>query len=444
MAQQLDLQNRRVTILGLGRHGGGAAAALFAQAHGAHVTVTDALAEAQLQSQITALRAAGITQYRLGGHDLRDVDQADCVVVNPAVRPDHPLVRRARQRGVMIASEMEWFLRCYRAVVIGVTGTIGKSTTCAMIAHVLAGGRRRVWLGGNIGRSLLGQVEQISGDDLAVVELSSFQLQALPCGLRAVDVAVVTSCGPNHLDWHRSSAHYFAAKQRLLEIQPTNGVAVLAGGDPVVASWRPLARGRVELAGELPAAELVKSYAPHDRRNAACAVAVAHTLGFAREDALARLRSFLPLPHRLQQIGQIEGVEFVDDSQATSPAAVRAALAAIDRRAWLVAGGRTKGVPLGELAETIVRGAAGVALFGEARHQLYDEITRRDPDFACCVTQHMRGATAWCIEAANTGDTVLLSPGMSSHDQFTDCEERGREFQACARRWGQRAVVPQV
>ncbi|HEV3023111.1 MAG TPA: Mur ligase family protein, partial [Pirellulales bacterium] len=275
----MNVAGRRVTLLGLGRHGGGIAAARWLARQGAIVTVTDLADQTALADSLALLADVPIARYRLGGHDERDVRKAELVVVNPAVRLDNPYVKLAAQSGAAFTSEIELFLRRCRGHVVGVTGSNGKSTTAAMIAEILSAAGRRVWLGGNIGRSLLDDLVPIGQDDWVVLELSSFQLSWLADDARWPETAVITNCTPNHLDWHGSFDHYASAKQRLLLRQPPDGLAVLNPLDPLVGRWAPLARGRcVTVLDECLVAQLAVP-GEHNRVNAALAASAAGALG---------------------------------------------------------------------------------------------------------------------------------------------------------------------
>ena len=196
----MEVRGRRATVMGLGRHGGGVEAARWLARQGAIVTITDRADAATLAESIAALASEEIVDWHLGGHRERDFAEADLVVVNPAVRPDDALVARAAARGAQITSELELFLERCPGRVIGVTGSNGKSTTAALIAEVLRADGRKTYLGGNIGRSLLADLPNMTSDCWAVAEISSFQLAWLSADCRLPTIAVVTSFAPNHLD----------------------------------------------------------------------------------------------------------------------------------------------------------------------------------------------------------------------------------------------------
>ncbi|NLT72354.1 MAG: hypothetical protein GXX91_16900 [Verrucomicrobiaceae bacterium] len=231
-------------MIGLGHFGGGAAAARWLARQGAQVTVTDLATADRLGDSLAALEGEPIHQYVLGRHREEDFRNAELVVVNPAVQPTSPWIQIARQAGARLTSEMQLFLETCRGRVVGVTGSNGKSTTAAMIAAVLRSAGRRVFLGGNIGHSLLDDVRAIEPGDHAVVELSSFQLFWLECGTRMPETAVITNFTPNHLDWHSDLAEYARAKQRLFAGQKTSDMAIFDPSSPGLSDWAPLVRGR--------------------------------------------------------------------------------------------------------------------------------------------------------------------------------------------------------
>ena len=286
--------------MGLGRHGGGLAAARYLAEQGAVVTVTDLADAAALAESLSALADVPIAQFHLGGHRETDFIFPDLIVVNPAVRPDSPWVA-ARAASAQITSEIELFLAACPAPVIGVTGTAGKSTTASMIAAIIRAAGRPVWLGGNIGRSLLGELPRIGPDDRVVLELSSFQLHWLSEAARWPRWGVLTNFAPNHLDWHGSVERYRAAKQRLLDHAED------------CPSWDDCDLPPLSVPGR------------HNRANAALAAGAACAAGADRAAVERGLADFAALPHRLEFAAEIAGRTFYDDSKATTPEAAIAA-----------------------------------------------------------------------------------------------------------------------
>lgn len=429
----MDWAGRRVTIMGLGRHGGGLGAARFLSARGAVVTVTDQASEQSLAESIAALDDLPIARWRLGGHDEDDFLAADAIVVNPAVKPDHPLLALAESAGVPLTSEIELFLERCPARVAAVTGSNGKSSTAAMLASILEAAGHRVWLGGNIGRSLLDDLPRIEPEDDVVLEVSSFQLVRMTGRLRPFQLAVVTNCAPNHLDWHGNYDAYRQAKQRLLDLQPADSLAVLDDQDGELAGWTELVRGR--LVRPWPDHDLpeLKVRGAHQRKNAQLAAAAASAWGPDSGTVQQGLGNFSGLPHRLQQVATIAGRAFYNDSLATTPESTSAALDAFDGRVWLLAGGSDKGTDFAQLGAKIAARAAGAAFFGATGDRLLAEAERAGAGQRCTRVATLRDALAWCWDRSRSGESIVLSPACASYDQFRDYADRAEYFCDCIR-----------
>jgi len=431
--EDMQFDSRRVTIMGLGHFGGGVAAARWLARQGAVVTITDLADKHVLADSLAALDGVPVAAMHLTGHREEDFRTADWVVVNPAAPPGNRFVQLARDSGARLTSEVELFLRGSRARIIGVTGSNGKSTTAAMIQRIIESDGRRAWLGGNIGRSLLGDLDRIGPDDWVVLELSSFQLWYSSPDVRMPQMAVVTNCSPNHLDWHGTYEHYVAAKQRILVNQTADDLAVLGPADPEVGSWEPVVRGRrlPPVCDDLIPPLLVPG--EHNRCNAVCAATAAAGVGCSREAIRRGLRTFSALPGRLDPLGQIAGRRFYDDSAATTPEGTIAALEASQRPLWLLAGGSDKGLGFDKLAAAIGRSASGAAFYGATGRLLRDRVAASAPDFPSAVVETMARALDWCWRRSRPGDCIVLSPACASHDQFQNFQSRGAKFRELVR-----------
>jgi len=423
--------------MGLGRFGGGAAAARWLVRQGAVVTVTDLAKEDDLADSLDLLRGEQIAQFRLGEHREEDFRDADLVVVNPAVRPGNPLLKIARESGAQLSSEIELFMKTCPAPIVGVTGSNGKSTTAAMIAAILQAAaartpRRQTWLGGNIGNSLLGQLDRIAHDDWVVLELSSFQLWHLGPDAPMPHVAVVTNCSLNHLDWHGDYSHYVGAKQRILTGQTADDLAVLNTQDAEVGNWTRLVRGRRLPLVPLDEIPPLPVAGEHNRTNAACAAVAAKAVGC--DEAIIRrgLESFRALPQRLEQVAVIEGRRFYDDSAATTPESTITTLKSLDGPIWLLAGGGDKGCRFEGLAAAIAENARGVAFFGKIRQRLLGGLGEVTSSVHCTATESLADALGWCWERSRPGDAIVLSPACPCDGQFANYRKRGRQFVALA------------
>ncbi len=418
----------RATVMGLGLFGGGSAAASWLARAGALVTVTDTAPEDRLASSLRSIESVPIHRYVLGGHRKEDFVSADLVVVNPAVRPGSPWLELAERAGTHLTSEMDLFLENCPARTIGVTGSNGKSTTAAMIASILEAAGRKVFLGGNIGRSLLDEVASMGADDMVVLEMSSFQLHRLNESTIMPETAVITNFTPNHLNWHPDLSHYAAAKQRLLVSQPSCGTAVFDPSSPGLSGWQKFVQGSLSLplgVSDLPPLSVCGR---HNEANAALAASAAINMGCSKHVIDSGLRGFRGLPDRLELVGAHEGRRFFNDSSSTTPESTMAALRALTGPTWLLAGGADKGVAIKELADCISRCADGVILYGQVANGLADQVASRNATLVCCAVKTLAEAFMLSIEKAPAGAAILLSPGFSSHDQFVNYCERGAAF----------------
>ncbi len=451
MSGAAGLRGRRALVLGLGRFSGGVETARFLVREGAEVLVSDASPREALQESAAQAEQAG-ARLVFGAQDARLLEGRDLVVASPAIPFEHPVLQAARQRDVAVTTEINLFLARVRAPVLGVTGTKGKSTTSSLLASMLAarvaGTSRRVHLGGNVGRSLLNELAAIAPDDLVVLELSSFQLWWTRSEGRAPHVALVTNLFPDHLDRHGTMEEYAAAKRAMLDLQRPGDVAVLPADDATVAQHgfhgagpaRRVAYGagtdaRVEGEGlRLPGGAHVplgrmRLWGAHNRRNAlAAACAALQVPGVTPAHVQAGAESTDPLPHRLQPVGEVAGVLYVDDSNATTPQSAREALEAVPRPAIVLVGGKPKGVDVTPLVDALVRKAKALVTIGTSGPEVARLVAGRvrtvdgGPDMASAVA----AATA----LAQPGDAVVLSPGYSSLDQYASFAVRGDRFRA--------------
>ena len=454
-----DYRNRRILVMGLGAFGGGLGAVRFLVGRGAIVTVTDIRSVEKLAGSLAELNDTPPNRLVLGGHNEDDFRSADLVVVNPAVKRDCPFLNVAIRAGVPLTSEMNLFWKWNRAPVIAVTGSNGKSTTTAM-THAIVDRTlqrqtgRRAWLGGNIGSSLLPAVDTIRPDDIVVLELSSFQLTDLDRIQASPQIAVVTNFAPNHLDWHPDLDDYRRAKQTILRWQKPDDIAVLNADDDDVRRW--ITQGkRLEFGlkdsgtigtfcdghdavirsgnGEQhwKVAEWLKLPGRHNLANALAAISASVSIGADAESVRVAIEEYIPLPHRLQFVGEVAGRKFFNDSLATTPESTMVALDAFDAPIILLAGGYDKKVDLTAMAHLISRRAKAVSLMGQTALPL-QELIAANPDTVCEISKpHLSFATAfeWAIRKSATGDVILLSPGCASFDWFRNFADRGGQFE---------------
>ena len=372
------------------------------------------------------------------------VGGAATVVPSPGVPPRHPAYAAARSHGVPLISEVELGARiaAERAIpLVAVTGTNGKTTVTTLITEILLADGRRARAAGNIGTTL---IEAVSDDaDIFVVEVSSFQLEFIDKFRPAV--AVWLNLSEDHLDWHPSAEDYAAAKARIWLNQGAEDVAVVNADDPVVRRYAANAPSRLVTFGDqgdyrvhgtdlvgpdgpwLSVRELPRAF-PHDIQNALAAIAAGQACGATRASIADGLRSYAGLPHRVERIGESGGVTFYDDSKATTPASVLAALAAFES-VVLIAGGRNKGLDLSVLRSAASRLRAVVAI-GDASAEIE---TAFEGAARVIRADSMDDAVTTAAELAQPGDAVLLSPGCASYDWYRSYAERGDDFARAAR-----------
>lgn len=437
-----SLLGKKVTVIGLGRFGGGVGVTRWLCSQGAIVTVSDKAPAEELAESIAALRGSDV-RLHLGSHKKEDFLQADLLVVNPAVPKDLPLLRKAIAAGVPRTTEINLFLQRCPAPVVGVTGSVGKSTTTAMIGEIL---RRRftTHVGGNIGRSLLEELPNIRPDHVVVLELSSFQLEDLPIIGISPHVAVVTNLLPNHLDRHKTMRAYAAAKKNIYRFQTRHDVLILNAACPRVRKWAESRRpppGRVAFFGKIGTVTYCHPFelevpGEHNQADAQAAWAGARQFGIDRATAAAALRDFTGLPHRLQFVTQRDGVRYYNDSKCTTPEGGIVALKAFEpRKIVIIVGGSDKHVSFRKFGSALARRAKAVIGIGQTRKKILRavEAARRGKAPVVQEARDLASAIALAKQQAVTGDVVLLSPACASYDMFRNYEQRGELFMKLVR-----------
>ena len=437
MAGQMQpIEGKRVTVAGLGRFGGGIAVSRWLVGQGAKVLVTDRDPAGKLADSVKQLDGLPI-EFRLGGQREADFTSADLVVASPAIPPNNPLLLAARAAGVPVTTEIRLFVERCPATVLGVTGTKGKSTTTAMLGEILRPRFGTVWVGGNIGRSLLADLGGIDKTHLVVLELSSFMLEHLGEMKWSPHLALVTMLSADHLDWHGSLEAYLNAKRNLVRFQRPDNFAVLNEESPVAMELARATPARVVpygLAGRRPF-ELVLP-GRHNQLNAQGAFAAANVLGVTWDEAQAALRDFRGLPHRLELVCERGGVRYYNDSIATIPESAVAALESFPPKSVVqIVGGYDNGTPLTEMCNALVERAKAVLCVGQTGKKVAETLARSSSQHGCTVYDCGDLATAVGLagRVAAAGDVVLLSTGCKSYDQFVNFEERGATFARLAR-----------
>jgi UDP-N-acetylmuramoylalanine--D-glutamate ligase len=448
-----ELKGARVVILGLGRQGTALARWLVRQ--GAEVTVSDRQPAERLGRFLQVLEGLPV-RYVLGDHPLSLLEGCDLLCLSGGVPLDIPIVQEAVRRGIPLANDAQLFLERCRGWTAGITGTSGKTTTTALVGAMCQAAGFRTWVGGNIGNPLIEFVEEIGPEDRVILELSSFQLEIMTVSPR---VAAVLNIAPNHLDRHKTMEAYIAAKQRILDFQDVEDVAVLGYDDPNARSLAAAVRGRLRFfsrerevargaflregtlflrlgseAWPICRVEEVRLRGRHNLWNVLAAAAVAGSLGADIGAIREAVLTFSGVPHRLERVREVRGVLYVNDSIATTPERVRVALEAFEEPIVLLAGGRDKGLPWEETAEVIARRARVLIAFGELGDRIVEAARAPRARVDGVVLEHLERvatleeAVARAAGLARPGEVVLLSPGGTSFDAYRDFEERGMHF----------------
>jgi len=441
--------------MGLGTRAGGVGVARYLAERGAVVTVTDLRSADELGDSLAELDGLGVRAV-LGQHDESDfvLPAAEVVVRNPGVRRDNRLLDLARRSGVWVEMEMTLFLAACPVPVVGITGTKGKTSTTALLGEMLRAWRPDAVVAGNMGVSALGQLDRIGPDTPVALELSSWQLEAMDERRVAPHIAVLTNIYPDHLDTYADFDDYADTKRSIARhLRPADRLVAWADHEPArLAVESTVARvvgfglGDRPLDGvwvdgdalvirhdgacrtvTLPATRWLTG--PYQRLNAAAATAAAHLAGAPVEAILAGLEAFTGVEDRAELVATIAGVEYVNDTAATAPAAAIASIEGhAQRRVHLIAGGADKRLPLEELGRVVATRAATVILLdGTATAALKDAIERHGGRVASTVDS-MADAVERAADVASDGDVVLLAPGCASFGMFRDEFDRGRRF----------------
>ncbi len=434
-----SFDNARVTVMGLGRFGGGLGVTQWLAARGAQVLVTDVKPAETFIEELAALdplTRSGQVTLRLGEHNVSDFTTCDLVVANAAVPTpwSNRFLRAAQAAGIEVTTEISLLVASLpretrERRTIAITGSVGKSTTTAMIAHALRDAGVDTKVGGNLGGSLLNDLETVAPDTWIVLELSSAQLHWIETTTPfSPPIAVVTAFAENHLDWHGDLTHYRESKRHILRHQRAGDTAVIA---KELDDWLPSVQPGVRVVRPQPADVPGEMILPgeHNRANAAAALAACTaavpTIDVAR--VRASLRAYPGLEHRLEFVSEIAGVKYYNDSKSTTPGATLTALAAIGAatplsRVHLIAGGYDKKVSLRDLGD-LANKIAGVYAIGATAPIIVQESAGRAKD---CGT--LASAFVEIKKSVKPGDVVLLSPGCASWGQFDNFEQRGEQF----------------
>ena len=439
-------EGMQVVVMGLGISG--RAAVRYLLACGARVSVSDARPSSGMrQEELDFLSASGVP-LECGGHTATFLRPADMIMVSPGIPFNLPILEEAKKRGIPVVGELAVAGPAIAAQVIAITGTNGKTTVTSLIGDLLRQAGKKVFVGGNIGIPLFDYLCAPEAADVVVLEVSSFQLETAG-GFRP-DIALLLNITPDHLDRHGDLAGYVAAKRRIFVNQHIGDIAILAGDDPLcremaagLTDRKTLLFGQerdcrarvgqdrvvVDLVGEVETYQLAGTAlaGTTGALNAAAAILAVRCVGCSPSEIQKGLARFVPGPHRLARVGEINGVVYYDDSKATNTGAVLSALRQFAGDVILIAGGRDKGDDYGLLRAAVGEKVKRLVLIGEAAGKIAAAMQGTvEIDYAASMEE----AVGIAAGVAVPGDTVLLSPSCSSFDMFDSYGHRGKVFVA--------------
>jgi UDP-N-acetylmuramoylalanine--D-glutamate ligase len=451
------LNGKTVVILGFARQG--QALARWLPTVGAQVVVSDTRNFGDLADAVLDFLNTPVS-YALGGHPLDLLDGADLVCLSGGVAPTTPICVEAAKRHIPLSNDAQLFLERCPAPVIGITGSAGKTTTTTLVGKMCEAADRTTWVGGNIGDVLLDNLLDILPEHTVVMELSSFQLELMSL---SPHIGCVLNVTPNHLDRHSSMEAYMAAKANIFTHQRSDDLCVFGYDDPSSNFLADQAPGRVAwfslrdmvsdgafMAGNrlmvvglgspdrqphvVCAREDIRLRGEHNVRNVLAACAIAGAVGIPVEVMRETIKLFTGVPHRLEPVRTVDGVTYINDSIATAPERVIAALRSFDEPIILLAGGRDKKLPWGEMASLTAQKVRYLVTFGEYGPSIADHVRA-----ARLLGGRLEGVESFktldeavkrASEVAREGDVVLLSPGGTSYDSYEDFQARGDHFRA--------------
>jgi UDP-N-acetylmuramoylalanine--D-glutamate ligase len=447
-----EFRGKQVVVLGLARSGESAARLLCHL--GAHVMVSDLKGEEELKAEIERLtKDYPQVKFHLRGHPNSIVENADLIVKSPGVPMDIPILKYAKDKGVPVIDEVELAYRLCRAPIIAITGTKGKSTTSTLLGQILSKGithRRngKTIVAGNIGKPFSGYVTDLTENDLMVLEVSSFQLEATVNF--TPQISIILNIAQDHFDRHKSIEDYAAAKYKIFANQNENKYTVLNADDPLTKVAASQTRAKVILFSskqsleegvcveneeiiakcgwsKVPVIQTEEIRIPgkHNVENALAVIAVSFIYGADREAIREVLRSFTGLEHALELVGEANGVRFVNDSKSTNVFSLKAALESFDDDIILIMGGRDKGNDYSPVESLIQKRVKSLILIGESADSIREALGKYTNPHKAGT---MKEAVKMSYSLSHPGDVVLLSPACASFDMFNNYAHRGEIF----------------
>lgn len=451
-------EGKQVVVIGAARQG--LALARYLSERGAKVILNDRSSEEALAEARHELADLAIT-WVIGDHPLEILAGADLVCLSGGIPLDLSIVQEADRLRIPLSNDSQIFLEEAPCPVIGITGSAGKTTTTALVGEIarqhfaMRKPVNHVWVGGNIGNPLILDLPKMKADDLAVMELSSFQLEIMTC---SPHIAAILNLTPNHLDRHKTMSKYISAKSNILTHQEPDGIAIMNRDDILVRELTPEVKGRqisfglnppynkqdatylkrgklyLQASGQVAKiikTELINLRGTHNLYNVLAAVAISAAASFSLQAIYDGIVAFEGVPHRLEFVRSWGGADWYNDSIATAPERAIAAIESFEAPIVLLAGGRDKDLPWDRFGEAIRQKVDHLILFGEVADLIQHAVGETGPE-SRPYTVDQRDTLADAVKAAAErvapGDVVLFSPGGTSFDEFIDFEERGKRF----------------
>jgi UDP-N-acetylmuramoylalanine--D-glutamate ligase len=446
----VELNNKRVLVVGLGKSG--VASALFLKSRGAQVTVSDAKPQDQLKEEMPLLLDHGIA-VETGGHGERTFRGQDLIVVSPGVPVDAPPLVQARALGETVIGEIELAAQFFPGPIVAITGSNGKTTTTTLAGEIVASAGNRTVVGGNIGTPAISFVGQATPETIAVLEVSSFQLETIQTF--RPKIAVILNITPDHLDRHRTFAAYVDAKARIFENQRSDDFAVLNADDPTClelgnhtqgkVSWfsrkKEIGHGAYVRDGrilfrdtddqqEIMLVSEIPLKGAHNVENVLAAVSVGMLLRCPPVRIREAVRNFKAVEHRIEYVATVRGIEYYNDSKATNVDATIKALESFPANIHLILGGKDKGSDYRALSPLLRERVKQVYTIGAAAEKIESQI--RDA-VKIVHAETLETAVKRAAASAQSGDVVLLAPACASFDQFQNYQHRGKVFKETVR-----------
>jgi UDP-N-acetylmuramoylalanine--D-glutamate ligase len=443
----MEYRNRKIAVIGLARSN--TPLIRYLAGAGARISVFDKKPAAFLKNYLVQLQDLSL-ELHLGDDYLQYLHGYDFIFITPGMKKNLPELEQARAEGTVFSSEMELFFAKCPGRITGITGSSGKTTTTTLVGQMVAAASPNSFVGGNIGRSLLGELAQMDAQSQVILELSSFQLQSLK---QSPHLGAITNITPNHLDRHASMEEYIEAKSNLLRYQTPADGAVLNYDNEITRGLQSLVKGKcyffsrirpVEEGAYLEGDRLMlrlngqiesitsrsnlKLLGDHNVENVLTAALIARLLGVPLPVISQTAERFNGVEHRLQLVRDVNGVRYYNDSISTTPDRAIAGLKAMTRPTVLIAGGYDKKLPFAGLGRQIVQSCKHVVVLGVTAPLIRQAIQAAQPDFPVTAAADLAEAVRLAAQSAVAGDVVLLSPACASYDMFNNYQERGNLF----------------